>query len=291
MRGLHFFHAVLMVGLNTALKPPHKFLEQEELRLMQRSSFYLEIRRHNLSPPADEPQDPLQLSDSIVWTLIDKQRLQSAKALAKTRVTFLLTLQELLYEELIEACRELKAFNDQGLADGDTAAHVQQRLLQTHQDLNDFESRMTRNAATLHLRNQLIPNKVHSSRIILRASLIIKLPVMFNRLKSCVTSNIVHLHWEVADMQSEDLNQEFKIHVKSLHPTSAEKEEVSQSVCKSYDVQVKNLKPNRYYEFSVRRVDIITLVSRQWTDTIILATFPNKICTCLSYFPRGKPHL
>lgn len=73
----------------------------------------------------------------------------------------LLTLQALLYEEIIRGCRELEAFivrYNQGLADGDTAALVQQRLLQTHQDLNDFESRLTQNLGPLHLPNPLLPN-------------------------------------------------------------------------------------------------------------------------------------
>ncbi|KAK9528390.1 hypothetical protein VZT92_012554 [Zoarces viviparus] len=106
----------------------------------------------------------------------------------------------------------------------DTAARVQQRLLQTHQD---FESRF-RIWALCTCRTHSSPTQARR----LRASLDIKLPVMINRLKSRVTSNTVHLHWEVAGEQSQDLNQDFEIHIKSLHPTTAE-HGVTKSTCQS----------------------------------------------------------
>ncbi len=248
---------------------------QEELRLMQRSSYYLEIQRDDLLPTTGQQQQALRLSDSMVWSLIDQQRLQRAMTMANTQVKLLLALLGMLYQEIIRSCRELEAFiikYDQGLVDSDMAASMQQKLQQTHQYVNDFESRMTRNLGPLDLQNQLIPNTSNLPLPQLSASLAIKMPVIFDRFKSCATSNTVHLCWAVTGEQSKEPNQQFEIHVKSLHPTLAEHGQFTKSTFQSYNIQVNNLTPDRYYQFSVKRVDAVNLVYGLWIDTIILKT-------------------
>ncbi|XP_054473432.1 fibronectin type III domain-containing protein 11-like [Anoplopoma fimbria] len=275
MDGLPDLCKQILQLLCTRLSDHSIMVKQEELRLMQRSSYYLEIKRHDLPPTADEQHHPMHISDSMLWNLIDTWRLQRAMALASSQVELLLTMMGLLYEEILSGCQELKAFivaYNQGLADSDMAAHIQQRLLQTCEYLNDFESRMARNLGPLNLRNQLIPNTSNSPRIRLSASLAIKLPVKINRLELFATSNTVDLHWEVAGEQSPDLDQEFEIQIQSLHPTTAEHGDVTKSTCQSYSVQVTNLIPGRYYEFSIKRVDAVNLVYGLWTDTIVLKT-------------------
>ncbi|XP_044069131.1 fibronectin type III domain-containing protein 11-like [Siniperca chuatsi] len=271
---MDLFNQILQL-LDTKLNDNSIMVFQEELRLMQRSSYYLEIQRDDLLPTADQQQHTLHLTDSTVWSLIDQQRLQRAMTLANTQVRLLLALLGMLYQGIIRGCRELEAFinrYDQGLVDSDTAASMQQMLQQTHQYMNDFESRMTRNLGPLDLQNQLIPNTGNLPIPQLSASLAIKMPVIFDRFKSCTTSNTVHLCWEVAGQQSKEPNQQFEIHVKSLHPTIAEHDQFTKSTCQSYNIQVNNLIPDRYYQFSVKRVDAVNLVYALWIDTIILKT-------------------
>lgn len=246
---------------------------QEELQLMHRSSYYLEIQRNDLVPTAD--QHTLHLSDSTVWSLIDQQRLQRAMNLAKTHVRLLLTVLGLIYEEFTRGCRELEAFiinYKQGLVDCDTEASVQQKLQQTHQHLNDFVTRMTRNLGPLELQNQLIPNTGNFPIPQLRVTLAVKMPVVFDRFESCAKSNSVYLSWEVAGEQSKEPNEQFEIQVKNLHPTTDDQDQFYTSTCQLYNTQVNNLISDRYYQFSVKRVNAVNLVYGLWTDTIILKT-------------------
>lgn len=241
---------------------------------MQRSSYYLEIQRNDLLSTADQQQQTLNSSESTVLSLIDQRRLGCAMTLANTQVKLLLTLLGMLYKEIISGCRELEVFMikcDQGSVDSDIAASMQEKLQQVHQYLNDFESRMTRNLGPLDLQNQLILNTGHYPVPQLSASLVIKMPVIFDRCASRVTSNTAHLCWEVTNQQSKEPCQEFEIHIKSLHPT-VDQGQFIKSTCQSYSIQFNNLTPDRYYQFSVKRVDAVNLVYGLWTDTIILKT-------------------
>ncbi|XP_051271007.1 fibronectin type III domain-containing protein 11-like isoform X2 [Dicentrarchus labrax] len=258
--------------LETRLSETSIMMLQEKLRLMQRCSYYLEILREDLLPTADQTQQ-VHLSDQMLWSLIDQQRLQSAMTLGNTQVKLLLTLLGMLYHEIIRGCQELETFilkYDQGLVDSNMAASMQKKLQQTHQYVKDFESRMTRNLGPLDLQNQLILNTGNFPIPQLTVSLTVKMPVIFDRLKSCVKSNTVHLCWDVAGQQEPD--EQFEIHIKSLHPTTTEHAEFTKSICQSYNIQVKDLQPDRYYQFSVKRVDAVNLVYGQWIDTITLKT-------------------
>ncbi|XP_032369912.1 fibronectin type III domain-containing protein 11 [Etheostoma spectabile] len=246
---------------------------QKGLQLMQRSSYYLEIQCDDLLPTADEQQHTVHLSDSTVWSLVDQQRLQRAMTLANTQVKLYLTFLELLYEEIIRGCQELEAFvlkHNQGLVDSDIAASIQERLQQTHQYLDAFKSRLNWKLGPLDLQNQLI--HITGSLPIQQLSVEKKMPVIFNRFETCTTSNTAYLCWEVAGEQSQELNQEFEIHVMSFHPTIDEYCQFTKSTCKSYIIEVNNLIPDRYYKFSVKRVDSVNLVYGLWVDTITLKT-------------------
>uniref|UniRef100_A0A3Q1HA38 Fibronectin type-III domain-containing protein n=1 Tax=Anabas testudineus TaxID=64144 RepID=A0A3Q1HA38_ANATE len=245
----------------------------EELQLMQRSTYYLEIQRDDLLPASD--QHVLRLSDSTVWSLIDQQRLQHAMNLAKTQVRLILTVLGLIYKEITRGCQELEAFiinYNRGLVDCNTVASVQQKLHQTHNYLNNFNTRMTCNLGPLELPNQLIPNTGHFPIPQLRVSLAIKMPVVFDRFESCAGSNSVYLSWDVAGKQSKEPNEQFEIQVRNLHPTTDDQDQFSKATCQSYNIQISNLISDRYYQFSVQRVDTVNLVYRLWTDTIILKT-------------------
>ncbi|XP_070758908.1 fibronectin type III domain-containing protein 11-like [Enoplosus armatus] len=259
--------------LDTRLHDNSIMVLQEELRLMQTSSYYLEIQRDD-SPTADQQQQQRtsRLCNSALWSLIDQQRLQRAMTLANTQVKLLLALLGMLFQGIVRGCRELEAFvneYDQGLVDSGVAASARQKLRQTYRYVDDFESRMTWDDGPLDLQSKLIPNTGHLPVPKLRASLALKMPVMFDRFKSCLISNTVYLCWEVAGQQPKEPDQQFEIHVKSLHPAAGQ---FTKLTCQSYNIQVNNLMPDRYYQFSVKRADAANLVYGSWMDTITLKT-------------------
>uniref|UniRef100_UPI0037E9C6F9 fibronectin type III domain-containing protein 11-like n=1 Tax=Semicossyphus pulcher TaxID=241346 RepID=UPI0037E9C6F9 len=252
---------------------------QEKLLLMQRSSYYLEIQREEYLPPTEEQENAPRLSDSIVWTLIDQQRLAQAMEFANTQVKLHLALLEMLYQEILRGCCQLAGFMNkynQGLLDSDAAASVQQQLQQTLQHVADYESRMCQRLYPLNLQNQLIANTGNVLIPKLSATLAIKLPVVIDRLATCATSNSVHLCWVVTGEESKDPNQQFEIQVRILQPTIADHDQFTKSTCQRCDVQVSNLLPDSYYQFSVRREDAVNMVYEMWTDTIVLKTQEEK---------------
>ncbi|KAF3689383.1 Fibronectin type III domain-containing protein 11 [Channa argus] len=249
---------------------------QKKLQLMQRSSYYLEIQCENLPPAAHLHQHTMNLSECTVWSLLDHQRLQEAITLANTHVKLLLKVLEMLYQEILSSGQELKAFavkHEGSVADCETTAFMQQKLQQIQQHVNDFYMRPTRNLDTLKLQNQLIPIMDHHYHPPLQftASLVIKMPVVFNRSESRASSNSVHLCWEVVDELSKDPNEEFVIHIKNLYTNTDELEQFSKSTYQ-YSIQVNNLISDTLYQFSVKRVDRVNLVFGMWTDTIIMKT-------------------
>ncbi|XP_071329203.1 fibronectin type III domain-containing protein 11-like [Trachinotus anak] len=247
---------------------------QKELQLMNRGSYYLEIQRQDLVPTADQ-QHTLHLSDSTLLSLINQPRLQAAMSMAKTQVKLLLTYLGMLQDQIMRGCRELEAFivkYNQGGVDSHTAASMKQKLQQTHQDLKDFERRMTRTLGPLDLQNQLISNTGNYPIPQLSVTVAMKMPVIFDRFKSRVTSTSVYLCWEVAGEEPQEPNEQFEIHVKSLHPTVDDQGHFSKCMCQLYHIQVNNLISDRFYQFSVKRVDAGNLVYGMWIDSITLKT-------------------
>lgn len=227
---------------------------------MQRSSFHLGIHQ----------QPTLQFADSMLWGLINHQRLTRVMKDATDIVNLLLNFLETAFADIIEGHQELEAFiikYKDCVVDSDMAASMQQTLQRTFEYLNDFESRITWNHVPLKLRLHLQHEyTAHIPKLF--TSLIIKGPVIFDRSALCVTSNIVHLHWEVAGQQSEVPDEEFEIWVKSLDTD----EEFRQSTCQSYNIQIDDLLPDTQYRFSVKRADDTGLLCGQWTDNIVLKT-------------------
>lgn len=96
----------------------------------------------------------------------------------ETQLKLILTLLNMLYDEIIKGRQELEDFAtkfDQGLVESDKAASVQRKLQHTRQYLSDFESRLTRNLGPVHLQNQLIPKPDNLTIPQLSASLVIQM--------------------------------------------------------------------------------------------------------------------
>ncbi|KAK5871886.1 hypothetical protein PBY51_012626 [Eleginops maclovinus] len=255
---------------STALSDNSIMVRQRKLRLLQRSSFYLEIRVDEM-PAAAEGEQPL---DNAVSSLTDERRLQRAMALGRTQVKLLLTVMGQLYEVITRSCRELEAFivkYKQGLVDSDMVASVQQKTQQALQHVHDFDTRLTRNCGPLNLQNQLAASTANLQTLKLSALLSFKAPVTFDQVKSRVTSNSVHLFWEVEHSSSKELNQMFEIHIENCHPTLADEAKLIYA-CKSYELLIDVLEPDRNYKFSVRRVHASNLLYGLWMDSINLKT-------------------
>ncbi|TKS71176.1 Fibronectin type III domain-containing protein 11 [Collichthys lucidus] len=243
---------------NTRLKNSIKEGE-EKLQLMQRSSFHLGIHQ--------EPT--LQFADSIMWGWVHHQNLIRVMKDATDIVKLLLNFLETTFEDIIEGHQELEAFiitYKDCVVDSDMAASMQQTLQRTFEYLNDFETRITCKHVPLKLRLHLQPEYVYQIPKLF-TSLIIKGPVIIDRSALCVTSNTVHLHWEVAGQQSEVPNEEFNICVKNL-----DTDELRQSTCQSYNIQIEDLLPDTQYWFYVKRADDTGFLYGQWTDNIVLQT-------------------
>ena len=248
---------------------------QDKLLIMQRSSYYLVIQQDDLIPTTNDQQSIPPLSKSTLWSLIDQGRLQRTVAVARTQVKVLLSLLGLLFQDIISGSQELEAFvvkYNKGLKDSDIAASAQQRLQQIHHHVRDFERRIIWNPRPLNFQSQLIYSTVHSPVPQLRASMVLMRPVIFNRDWSKVTHSSVYLCWHLTGEQFTELDQVFEIQVQRFYPAVNERYQLAKATCQSYSIQVTNLLSDKYYQFSVKRVDAINLVYGPWSDTIILKT-------------------
>ncbi|XP_071758898.1 fibronectin type III domain-containing protein 11-like [Centroberyx gerrardi] len=248
---------------------------QNQLDLMRKSSFYLEIQHHDLPPPADrqQVQQPLCMSNETLLALIDHRRLNRMLKCASDHVKLRITLLDELYIQIIKDCEELGAFinqRDPGLVDGNTQRAMQDKLLQVHEALNEFDNRLK--PGPLYMKHKLIPHTGNIPPPEISLSLAIKKPVMFDRFKSYTTSSSAELHWAIASQEPQGEATEFEIHFKILRPTTADQGEFGTVTCSSYSTQIANLIPGRSYQFSVKRVDDYTLVYAMWIETMILDT-------------------
>ncbi|KAM4587356.1 fibronectin type III domain-containing protein 11-like [Odontesthes bonariensis] len=261
--------------LCTTLSDTSIMVMQEKLLNMQRSSYYLVIQQEDLIPTTNDQQSIPPLSKTTLWSLIDLGRLQRTVAVARTQVKVLLSLLGLLFQDIISGSQELEAFAvkyNEALKDSDAAASAQQRLQQVHHHVRDFERRIIWNPMPLNLQNQLMSNTAHSPVPRLPASMVLMRPVIFNRDGSKVTHSSVDLCWHLTGEQFPELDQVFKIEVQRFHPAVNEHCQLAKATCQSYSIQVTNLLSDKYYQFSVKRVDAVNLVYGPWSDTLILKT-------------------
>ncbi|KAL7843084.1 hypothetical protein AOLI_G00245960 [Acnodon oligacanthus] len=83
----------------------------------------------------------------------------------------------------------------------------------------------------------------------------------------------VVLHWDIIEQEQPEPGEQFMICYKLFHPTTeAEGNLVAKITCGSYCLRIDNLMPDRFYEFTVKRVDSYLSVYSLWTDSIILKT-------------------
>lgn len=247
---------------------------QKDLAVMQRGSYYLRIHREDLV----QQQPTVLLHDSVLLSLIDQRRLRSVTMMARAQVKLILAYLQMLCKEIVRNCRELDELivdHMQSLADRGTVASVQQKLQETHQYVRDFRRRRTHTLGPLS-HPSLIPNVAPMPR--LSITVVMKMPVMFDRFKLSVTSSSVSLRWYVTGEEPKEANEQFEIHARILHPTIGNHGQSLKRTSKSH-IELSKLISDRHYEFSVKRVDTISLVYRQFIDTVVLRTLGVSECT------------
>ncbi|KAJ0002747.1 hypothetical protein NQD34_007896, partial [Periophthalmus magnuspinnatus] len=202
-------------------------------------------------------------------------RLQGALRLAHNHVRLLLTLMEMLFEEICCCRQDLQSFllqTEKALVDSDVISAALTTLTQLHQHLEDFNTRDTRNLGPLDLDQQLLPGSGQLHVPQLCATLYYKLPVVFDCLKSYAKSTSVYLVWSLHGGMCQDPNQLYEVQFKILHPCMGEQGQCEQFAIMGHSCTLDNLTPDRFYQFSVKHLSTPNLVFSAWMDTLTMKT-------------------
>lgn len=258
----------LQRAMTSDLAPSVMHSNRLRLETLRRCSYYLEVIRLDL---------PLgkrgYLSTSTILHLIDPWRLQRMKKLANSQVKIQLSLLEELYEQLAKGrqrldnlleCCDLPLL----MVEGES---IRQQVTEVLRTKADFDAVVL--PGRLHSKHQLIPDTGSSKVPRVRLAMMLKMPVHFNKERSFATGTSASLHWHVAGSETAEPQGAFELHYKLLQPTCAvEGTEVNVLTCEAFSAQVEGLRPDRCYEFSIKRVDSCCLVYGFWNDSIILRT-------------------
>lgn len=227
----------------------------------------MEIHRQD-PPPLDRPP---YMSNDMLLALIDPWKLQRMKKLANSLVKLQLMLLHELYNQIATGREELEAVINQYVpasADSSYQQALQEKIQQIPQTLKVFHGMLS--PGQLRMKHQLIPNAKNLGPPQISLSIAVKMPVVFDSCKSCITSNGVELHWVIVDQVPQESKQQFEIYFKFLHLTAEEEGHFEKVSSSCYTLQLHNLIPDRGYQFSVKRVDASNLVYSQWIDTMDL---------------------
>ncbi|XP_026788297.2 fibronectin type III domain-containing protein 11 [Pangasianodon hypophthalmus] len=259
----------IMDLLNTRLSPDQLQTNYHKLELLKKSSFYIVVIRQDVPQLGNQHY----ISNSTLMHFIDISRFQRVKRDGNNQVKLQLALLEMLYAELTRGREELQDILAQKsgpsllLRD----AEIQEKILRLHQVADDFDAAMI--PGKLHVKHSLIPEleskRLPKFQLVLEA----EKPVMFNREQTQAFCDSVVLHWYIAEQEQHKPDEEFEIHYKLINPTNeTEAREFGSLACSSYVIKLTDLRPDRSYEFSVKRLDIAGLVYGVWKDSIVLTT-------------------
>lgn len=258
----------LQRAITSDLAPSVMHSNRVRLETLRRCSYYLEVIRLDL--PLGEHS---YLSNSTILHLIDPWKLQRMKKLANSQVKIQLCLLEELYEQLVKGRMRLESLLEccdlpMLMVEGDSIREQVTEVLRTKAD---FDAVLL--PGRLHSKHQLISDMGSSKVPQVRLAMLLKMPVHFNKERSFATGTSASLYWHVAGSETAQPQEQFELHYKLLQPTcAAEGSEVSVVTCEAYSAQVEGLRPDRCYEFCIKRVDSCCLVYGLWNDSIILRT-------------------
>ncbi|XP_046882165.1 fibronectin type III domain-containing protein 11-like [Hypomesus transpacificus] len=258
--------------LSTKLTPCTLGDCKARLEVLRKCSYYMDV--HQDLSMADQQQQNA-LSDSTILHLIDPWKFQRMKKLANSQVKIQLSLLEELYEQICRGRADLEAIANQcgPTTFGQDNAPLRKRVEQLTTALVDFDS--TLSPGRLHAKHRLISETGNTKVPQLWLTLNVKMPVMFDKLRSEALASFTRLHWYIAGTDQQDPGEQFEIHHKLIQPTNADEgNQTGMVTCSGNHIQINNLLPERCYEFTVKRADTCYLVYGFWNETIILRTAP-----------------
>ncbi|KAK7901623.1 hypothetical protein WMY93_018392 [Mugilogobius chulae] len=240
----------ILMLFNTSLSDHSLQRMQEKMQLLHRGSYYLDLQQ-----------------DASAWALVDQQRLQGALAMANTHVRLLIALMEMLLEEICSCRQDL----NHSLHNPVNTELVVETVRMLHKHLKDFDTRDCRNLGPLNLDNHLIIGSGQQSVSRVNASLSFRPPVVFDQLRSHAKATSAHLFWKVIGEQPPEPHQMYELQVKIMHPFVGE-QGLEQYAVQGLGFTKRNLIPERFYQFSIKRLDSYNLVYAVWVDTLVLKT-------------------
>ncbi|KAF4093814.1 hypothetical protein AMELA_G00005860 [Ameiurus melas] len=255
----------IMDLLSTRLSLDQLQTNYHKLELLKNSSFYIMVKYQDI------PQ--LGISNPTLMPFIDLSRFKRVKRDGNNQVKLQLALLEMLYTELTKGREELEDILAQKGAVSLMLreAAIQEKILRLQQAAEDFDAVLI--SRKLHVKHSLIPEQESKRLPKFQLVLEVKKPVMFNREHTQAFCDSVVLYWYVAEEEQYEPEEEFEIHYKLLNPTNDnEAKEFGFVAHPTYAIKLTDLRPDRSYEFTVKRLEDTSLVYRVWNDTIILMT-------------------
>lgn len=252
--------------LSTRLSPDQLQSNYNNLELLKKSSFYIMVVWQDVLQPANQHY----MSNS---TFTDISMFPHVKEISNQHVKIQLAMLEMLYAELSRGREELEDILAQkgNVSVMLAEAAMKKKILRLHQVAEDFDAAMI--SRKRHVNHSLIPDL--ESKCLSKFQLVLEAekPVMFNREQSQAFCDSVVLYWHIAEQGQHKPEEVFEVHYKLVNPTNEiETREFGSLASSGYVIKLTNLRPDRSYEFSVKRLDSDNLVYGVWNDTIVLTT-------------------
>ncbi|XP_069507006.1 fibronectin type III domain-containing protein 11 [Ambystoma mexicanum] len=261
---------IVLEFLNSELSVSLLKRHQTRVELLKKCSYYIEILPKHL---ALGDQNHLMLPTTM-FQLIDPWKFQRMKKVGTAQTK----IQLLLLSDLLEQLKQgrgalvdhLKSYNTTSFLSGwDT---VSRRLSELSGLLDNFLATLV--PGRLYIKHRLVSDigttKIPHIRLVLRT----KMPVAFDRKESVAHEDWVSLRW--FSMGQHPQPEQFELRFKLLDPRSAQERNQSGGIpVTTSSFEIRNLLPNRSYEFSIKRAETYTLVYEAWHDTMTLRTKPS----------------
>ncbi|XP_069057714.1 fibronectin type III domain-containing protein 11 [Pleurodeles waltl] len=261
---------IILEFLNSELSITLLKRHQTRVELLKKCSYYIEILPKHL---ALGDQNHLMLPTTM-FQLIDPWKFQRMKKVgtAQTKIQLLLLgdLLEQMKQGRVALVEQLKSYTAATfLSDWDT---VSRRISELSGLMDNFLTTLV--PGRLYIKHRLVSDigttKIPHIRLVLRT----KMPVAFDRKESVAHEDWVSLRWFSMGQHSQP--DQYELRFKLLDPRTPQERSQSGGIpVTSNTFEIRNLLPNRPYEFSIKRAETYTLVYEAWHDTMTLRTKPS----------------
>ncbi|XP_035200047.1 fibronectin type III domain-containing protein 11 [Oxyura jamaicensis] len=261
--------SLVLQFLQSDLSPQLLEHHHKKVELLKKCYYYIEVLPSHVIL---RDQNRVLISTDI-FQIIDPWRLQRMKKVARTQTEIQLVLLTDLLEQLQRGREELACYV--GTSDVVTFLSewesVMQKLSELSELMNKFLSLQV--PGKLHAKHRLVSHadlkgtRIPNIKLFLRT----KMPVMFDRKESVAHKNWAHLKWFTENQESPF--EQYELHFRLLmHGTQTDVVQRGIVAVSSNTCVVRDLLPDRSYEFTIRRAETYTLVYETWHDIITLMT-------------------